>query len=61
MQPYIVEVSQGNYVNLALATGINTKTRMAKVSYVGSTTAVPYTEEESDVLRKALRGLNHEV
>lgn len=61
MQPYIVEVSQGNYVNLSLATGIDTRTKMAKVCYVGSTTAVPYTEEESDVLRKALKGLNHEV
>lgn len=61
MQPYIVEVSPGNYVNLALATGIDTRTKMAKVSYVGSTTAVPYTEEESDVLRKVLKGLNHEV
>lgn len=59
MQPYIVEVSPGNYVNLALATGINAKTKMAKVNYVGSTTAVPYTEEESDVLRKALKGLEH--
>lgn len=59
MQPYIVEVSPGNYVNLALATGIDTRTKMAKVSYVGGTTAVPYTEEESDVLRKALKGLNH--
>lgn len=61
MQPYIVEVSPGNYVNLALATGITAKAKMAKVSYVGSTTAVPYTEEESDVLRKVLKGLNHEV
>lgn len=61
MQPYIVEVSPGNYVNLALATGIDTRTKMAKVSYVGSATAVPYTEEESDALRKALKGLNHEV
>lgn len=59
MGPYIVEVSPGNYVNLALATGIDTRTKMAKVSYVGSTTAVPYTEEESGVLRKALKGLNH--
>ena len=61
MQPYIVEVSPGNYVNLALATGIDTRTKMAKVCYVGSATAVPYTEEESDVLRKVLKGLNHEV
>jgi hypothetical protein len=60
MQPYIVEVSPGNYVNLALATGIDTRTKMAKVSYVGSATAVPYTEEESDVLRKALGRMKHE-
>lgn len=61
MGPYIIEVSTGRFVNLALATEINAMTRMAKVCYVGSTATVTYTEEESDVLRKALKGLNHEV
>ena len=60
MGPYIIEVSQGRFVNLSLATEINTMTRMAKVCYVGGTAPVTYTEEESDVLRKALGGMKHE-
>ena len=59
MGPYIIEVSTGRFVNLALAPEINAMTKMAKVCYVGSTAPVTYTEEESDVLRKALKGLNH--
>jgi hypothetical protein len=60
MEPYILEVSQGRFVNFALATEINAMTRMAKVCYVGSTAPVTYTEEESDVLRKALGRMKHE-
>lgn len=61
MGPYIIEVSTGRFVNLALATEINAMTKVAKVCYVWSTAPVTYTEEESDVLRKALKGLNHAV
>lgn len=61
MEPYIIEVSDGRFVNLALATDVNAMARMAKVCYVGSTTPVTYTEEESDVLRKALKELKHAV
>ena len=60
MEPYIIEVSPHRFANLSLATDIDTNPKMARVCYIGDKMPVTYTEEESDVLRKALGRMKHE-
>lgn len=61
LEPYFVEFSEGRGLNLALVTEYDITKPMAKVCILGNPLPVTCTQEESDVLRKALKELKHAV